>query len=145
MEARPHDESFPKVEAERIHAMRRARLRYGLDLMQIDIDRIVVAIKRHDARFLRRQSLRRSHWLWKEGDQLVIVVFDESRDMVITFLTLEMGHMPPEWYPGAWERYQQRRAPRLTNARERRDERQKLERAAKFGRWLGNLHAARPA
>lgn len=148
MEARPHDEAFPKADAERLHAMKRAWDRYGLNLSEADCDRIVSAIKRHDARHLRQQSLRRSHWLWQEQGQLVIVVYDENRETLITFLELRMGHMPPEWYPGAWERHQQKRASRPQTAKSRRNSRQSQERAAKFNNWLDQLHrqfSARPA
>lgn len=135
-----------KREAERQHAMSRARSRYGLDLRSEDIDRIVHEIKTGGARHLRKQSLRRSHWLWKEGETLMIAVYDQNREMVITFLELSMGHMPPDWYSGAWDRHVARRRPPELHGQARRNQK-KLERSrsraqAGFDQWLDRVHAS---
>jgi hypothetical protein len=78
-----------KLHAQRRHAKLRAQERYGLSLNRIDLREIAGLIQQGKAVFLRRQSLRVSHWLVEVGGKSARVVYDRKRKTVVTFLPAE--------------------------------------------------------
>ena len=76
-----------KAKAERIHARRRALERYGVEMGPATRRRIVSAIQRGDATFVRRRSLRVSIFDVALGDVAPMrVVYDRKRKELITVL-----------------------------------------------------------
>ena len=80
-----------KPQASRIHAIRRAKDRYDLDLTIDDIERIELRIRQpYEAFFLDRQSKTRSTWLIRVEGLITVVIYNSKQKCLSTFL--------PVWY-----------------------------------------------
>lgn len=75
-----------KKYAERVHAKRRAFLRYHLEVDAQTRRRIVEAIWNQTATFIRRHSGRVTEWMVDMDGQTLRLLYDKSRQEIITFL-----------------------------------------------------------
>ncbi len=73
----------------KLHAQKRLKERYGLDLTEAEYRSLGKKIRRGKAEFIKRQSLRVTHWNVDFKDQKIRVVYDKIRHQVITALPLE--------------------------------------------------------
>lgn len=67
-----------------IHASRRARERYGIDLFNSYY--AVQLIQDGDAEFVQQQSIRRSEWVVPYNGVDVRVIYDKKRERIVTVL-----------------------------------------------------------
>ena len=76
----------------RQHAIIRARERYNLNLSMIDIERVEFRIRQKDSDvfFLDKTSRKRSVWLARVENVMVVVVYNNAQKCIATFL--------PVWY-----------------------------------------------
>lgn len=77
-----------KAKAQRRHAQRRARGRYGVHLNRADLDAMVRQIQAGKATFLRRQSGRVSLFAVDMQGLRVPVVYDRKRKTIVTVLPI---------------------------------------------------------
>lgn len=76
-----------KAKRQRLHAKKRARQRYDLDLNRKDLDAIVKQIQSStDAFFIKRSSQRVTLWYVIYNKIPLRVVYDKDRKNVVTFL-----------------------------------------------------------
>lgn len=75
-----------KKYAERVHAKKRAFLRYHMEVDAQTRKRIVEAIWNQTARFIRRHSGRVTEWEVRMDGQTLRLLYDKSRQEIITFL-----------------------------------------------------------
>lgn len=75
-----------KKQSQRIHAKRRAKERYGVELNSKDLKSLVTKIQKGDAEFVRKISLTRSVFI-VDGRK---VVYDKLRKNIATFLSEDM-------------------------------------------------------
>lgn len=78
-----------KAKAQRKHAKRRARERYGLDLTSHDFQMIINAIRKRKSIPIKRQSCRISHHMVLYKRRWLRVVYDKNRRQIVTFLPNE--------------------------------------------------------
>lgn len=78
-----------KVEAERVHAKRRAKERFGLNLTKDVRDLLRGKIKRGEGTFISRRSRRISIWRISYENIFYRVVYDKDRHEIVTFLPEE--------------------------------------------------------
>lgn len=83
-----HREMVEDDESRDVHALKRARERYGLFLNTQDLKQIAEKISRGDAVRLKTLSGSAASYLVKIGDQVCHVVYDPDRKRVATFLNL---------------------------------------------------------
>lgn len=77
----------PKKIKQRIHTKQRLEERYDLKLNRHDLKTLVSKIQRGDAKFLRRQSNRVTHWMVNYLGKKILLVYDKKRQSIITALT----------------------------------------------------------
>lgn len=75
-----------KRKSQGLHAIRRARERYGLHLTQNDLAQLVRDIQEGRAWLTARQSNRVSHYDMMTRGLTVRVVYDHARHQIVTFL-----------------------------------------------------------
>lgn len=75
-----------KADCQRIHATKRAKERFDLDLNSKDYDQLVNMIQKGKAKFLRKQSNRVSLFNVNFKEQDMDIVYDKNRKTVVTFL-----------------------------------------------------------
>lgn len=81
--------STTKSKALTIHAIKRARERYDLDLTQENLAELVYLIQSELGFFVERQSKRVSVWKIPYMDRILKVAYDKERKAIITFLPQE--------------------------------------------------------
>lgn len=81
--------ALTKLEAQRIHAKRRAYERHGLVLNRQHLREIVTLIQRQKATLVERTSLRVTVWELTYLDIPIRVVYDAKRKTIVTFLPIE--------------------------------------------------------
>lgn len=74
--------------AQRIHAKKRAKERYGVDFTTSDLKNLIDKIQNRKALLIEKQSLRLS--VFKVD--IYYVVYDKKRKEIVTFLTEEMAN-----------------------------------------------------
>jgi len=80
-----------KPKMSRLHAMKRARERYGLDLSMPMVERVEFRIRQnHECLFLEKSSNTRSLWLMRVEGVMCVVVYNNAQKCLSTFL--------PIWY-----------------------------------------------
>jgi hypothetical protein len=79
-----------KSQAERQHAKRRARERYGIAFNSQMNKNLIAQIQRGEARLVRRQSQRVSVWDVEIAGGPARVVYDRDRKQIVTFLPLAL-------------------------------------------------------
>lgn len=79
-----------KARAQRVHAKRRARERFGLTLNRHDLRAVVRDIQAARAEHVCRQSLRVSIWRVVIGGKAMLAAYDNKRKTVATL-------MPTDW------------------------------------------------
>lgn len=85
-----------KSTAQRLHAKRRAKQRYGLELKREDLAAIARQIQSGHSTCVAKQSVRVTiHRLEWQGTYFE-VVYDRERKNVVTFLPLEPPLEPPQ-------------------------------------------------
>lgn len=72
---------------QRIHAKQRLEERYDLKLNRHDIKVLVSKIQCGNARFIRKQSNRVTHWMVNYLGKEIHLVYDKKRQNIITALT----------------------------------------------------------
>ena len=75
-----------KRKAQKQHAKKRARERYGLLVNKIDIENLINAIQNNKGEFIYRSSNRATVWKLKCKGKEVLVVYDKLRGQIVTFL-----------------------------------------------------------
>ena len=87
-----------KAAAQRVHAIRRAKERYGVHLTTADLDRCVAMIQNNQSTVVARQSHRvTAHDVPLGGAAgTVRAVYDSRRKTIVTFLNLWM--LPSGWW-----------------------------------------------
>jgi hypothetical protein len=78
--------NFDKRNAEILHAIRRARERYGLELSVADIEGLARMIQKQATRRVRAVSNSRVIHELECRDRTVWVVYDKKRHTLVTFL-----------------------------------------------------------
>jgi len=84
-----------KEVAQRFHAKKRARQRYGIDLPTVVQAAIVKRIQRGQGRWLKTQSNRVTHWAVEWEGQTIPVVYDKIRKQIVTVLPPEALECEP--------------------------------------------------
>jgi hypothetical protein len=85
-----------KQKAQRVHAKRRAKSRYGLDFTKEVRRTFTQKIHNNKAKFLYGQSRRVSIFEIVHDDKTYKVVYDKLRGEIVTFLPSEdIGHEVP--------------------------------------------------
>lgn len=79
---------WPKHRAQRAHAKRRLRERYGLTVNRHDLCALVSLIQGGQGRMVLRQSNRVTVWEVPFQDQLLRVVYDSLRHEIVTALPM---------------------------------------------------------
>lgn len=72
--------------AQKQHAKRRARERYGLLINKIDIENMINDIQSNKGEFVFRSSNRATIWKLVCKGKEVLVVYDKLRSQIVTFL-----------------------------------------------------------
>lgn len=85
---------YSKKKAEFIHARRRMRQRFGIEMGQVRRRMIVQAIQAGKAEFLGRQSCRVTLWRVEVDGAKLSVVYDNKRKEIVTVLP-KGGESPP--------------------------------------------------
>lgn len=81
-----------KKKSERLHARRRARERYGIEVGAHTRRRIIQAIQAGRSKPVRRTSNRNTvHDVTLDDELVVRVVYDNQRKEIVTFLPPEKG------------------------------------------------------
>ena len=80
------NKSGRKKDAQMRHALVRAAERFGLALRREDLAEIVGKIRKNDAMFVRRTSLRCTVWDIDFREVPCRVVYDRLRGSIVTFL-----------------------------------------------------------
>ena len=76
-----------KPHTSRLHAIKRAKERYGLNLSIEDIKRIELRIRNQsECFFLDRQSKTRSTWLVRTEGVIAVVIYNNNQKCLSTFL-----------------------------------------------------------
>jgi predicted HTH domain antitoxin len=78
-----------KVVKERVHAKRRAKERYGIELNASSYEEINNIIRTGNAKLLKKQSLTRKLYEVRYRGILLKVAYDKARGQVVTFLPLQ--------------------------------------------------------
>lgn len=78
-----------KKMAEKIHAKRRAKERYDLELNRHSLKDLVKLVQSCTGIFIRKKSNRVSNWLINYQGKDLLVSYDKIRKTIITFLPLE--------------------------------------------------------
>lgn len=78
-----------KADAQKIHFNRRVAARVGVALTQNDYARIIRDIMKGEAKTVKKESNRLSHFLVEIGGQERTVVFDRFRKALVTVLPEE--------------------------------------------------------
>lgn len=84
-------EKLSKKMSERIHSVRRASQRYGLEINKNVRRFIISSIQNRDGAFIRKISRTRTEWLvYVPGLECcdVRVIYDKKRKEIVTFLPL---------------------------------------------------------
>jgi hypothetical protein len=94
-----------KRQAERIHAKRRAKERFNMELTPEMRDKIIGKIRQGKAILVERQSLRTSKYMLVVSDQLVLVIYDKNRHEIVTLLEpnkqqVKLAQERDKLYPG---------------------------------------------
>lgn len=85
-----------KKNAQRVHARRRMRQRFGIELGEVRRRSIVQAIQSGRARFVRRQSCRVTLWRVEVDGVEVAIVYDSKRKEIVTILPEGVKRTPAE-------------------------------------------------
>jgi len=81
-----------KKKSERLHARRRARERYGIEVGNHTRRKIIQAIQGGRSKAVRRTSTNKTvHDVTLDDGFTVRVVYDKERKEIVTFLPLEKG------------------------------------------------------
>ena len=88
---KPKGQRSDKPMHSRLHAISRAKERYGMDLSPTDIERIEFRIRQdYEVFFLEKTTNTRSIWLTRYDGVLMVAVYNTSQKCLSTFL--------PQWY-----------------------------------------------
>ena len=79
-----------KSKAQRAHAIRRARERYGIDLNRDQYTALCASLRKGAGIFLGRQSNRLTVWRLVVAERACNVVYDKQRGTIVTFLPLDI-------------------------------------------------------
>jgi len=82
------DKQLHRKTLQRLHARRRARERYDLELTNADITRIVGAIRHGESVSTKKLTNTRTLHVVKFNEQLMRVIYDNKRHNVCTFLPI---------------------------------------------------------
>lgn len=72
--------------AQKRHAKRRARERYGLLINKIDVENMINDIQNNKGEFVYKSSNRATIWKLMCKGKEVLVVYDKLRGQIVTFL-----------------------------------------------------------
>ena len=92
----------------RLHAIKRAKERYLLDLSMADVERIEFRIRQnHECLFLEKSSKTRSLWMMRVEGVMAVVVYNNAQKCLSTFLPIWYGkrYLNGENLPGYDPRY----------------------------------------
>jgi len=78
-----------RVQKQRIHATRRAKQRYGLELDKSDIDKIINLIQNRGAVETKKLTNARTLHVIQYKEQELKVIYDKKRHNVCTFMPIE--------------------------------------------------------
>ncbi|KKM06927.1 hypothetical protein LCGC14_1739070 [marine sediment metagenome] len=78
-----------KKNSQRVHARRRAKLRYGIKLSRQRVQEIIKKIQRGRSKFVKRTSNTKSVFYVTCGDVKMKVVYDSKRKSIVTVLPLK--------------------------------------------------------
>ncbi len=81
-----------KKAAQRAHAKRRARERYGLSMTRATFGSLIQKIQSGKATFLQRKSLRVSEWIVSYEGAEMRVIYDNKRKTIVTCLPHRMAN-----------------------------------------------------
>ena len=84
-----------KAVAQRFHAKKRALQRYGVNLPTTAQAAIVKLIQKGQARWLKTQSNRVTHWAVEWEGKILPVVYDKLRKQLVTVLPPEALECEP--------------------------------------------------
>ncbi len=79
-----------------LHAKRRAAERYGIVLNKHLRRQIVQSIRQNKARLIERQSHTRTTWLVTVDDKPAVVIYDNHRHTIVTFLPPSVSECQPK-------------------------------------------------
>ena len=89
----------PKRTCQKLHAYKRIKERFGIDMLREEYDELVRMIRTGRTEGV-RETLRVAHHTVKVRGKEMVAVYDRQRESIVTFLTLEMsadrmGREPP--------------------------------------------------
>lgn len=84
------NKQFTKKEAQKLHALKRLKERYGIEQNSKFLGEIIGKIKNGEATLLEKQSNRVFVCKLEINNLDYFVVYDNNRESVVTFLTAEM-------------------------------------------------------
>lgn len=89
LQAKTRQESSNKPLYSRLHAIKRAKERYDMDLDMVDIDRVEFKIRQnYESFFLERSTNSRTVWLVTVEGQLMVTVYNSKQKCLSTFLPI---------------------------------------------------------
>lgn len=84
-----------KSNTQRLHSKKRAYERLGIHLTNADLDAIVYLIQKKKGKFVAKQSNRVTLWKVRYSDINMQVVYDKTRQTVVTVFPADMEVAPP--------------------------------------------------
>ena len=75
-----------KIESQNIHAIKRAKQRYGVDITVLDLKKIANKIRKGKSIFVERSTLRIVKHLVNHKGIDMLVAYDKNRNSVCSFL-----------------------------------------------------------
>ena len=73
----------------KIHAIRRFKQRFGIDISSQDYKTIINIIKKREAKFIEKQSNTKTLWQLEYLGQEFVCVYSDSTKNILTFLKID--------------------------------------------------------